>query len=379
VLTTSRAAPLQNGTALTGLLPGLPWRRPILRRVGVVGVGQLPALGVGTALRSWTPDPAGSALVVVLSVAYLLVVRRVRRGGTAWPAARTAAWLLAGVGSLAVTTNGFVGAYSSTLLWVHVLQVVLLLLVVPMLLALGQPAGLVRQWRRARGAPAPAGPGSTPRRLLNAAASPLVGPALVPVVLGLVLFTGVLPATLTSWAAHDIAEVGLLAVGLLVTLPLAGIGAASSLAVALATFVGFVELLLDAVPGFLMRTRTDLLAPAWAASLGRRWGPHPLQDQQTAGAILWSLGEVLDLPFLALLVVQWIRADEREARTVDGQLDAQLDAQPPTDSPGAVGSSKPASAAGRELQRPWWETDASVLGSERARNLQRPRRQSPRR
>jgi len=88
---------------------------------------------------------------------------------------------------------------------------------------------------------------------------------------------------------------------------------------------------------------------------------------------------VLDLPFLALLVVQWIRADEREARTVDGQLDAQLDAQPPTGWPGAVGSSEPASAPGRELQRPWWETDASVLGSERARNLQRPRRQSPRR
>ena len=343
--------------------------------MGAPGAKQLPALGFGTAFSSWTADPAGLALVAVLSIAYLLAVRQVRSSGTHWPAARTAAWLLAGVGALAVTTAGFVGAYSSTLLWMHVLQVVLLLLVVPMLLAHGHPAGLVREFRRSCGArKAAAGPGSLPRRLLAAAASPLVGPALVPLVLGLVLFTGVLPATLTSRGAHDGAEVGLLAVGLLVTLPLAGLGASSSLAVALATFVGFVELLLDAVPGFVMRTRTDLLAPAWAASLSRTWGPHPLQDQQTAGGILWSLGEVLDLPFLALLVVQWIRADEREARTVD----AQLDAEPLAASASPIDGLGQPPATGQELQRPWWETDASVLGSARAQDLQHQAPRPPR-
>lgn len=335
--------------------------------MSAVVAAHLPPLDVSTALRSWTPDPAGIVLVLVLGLGYALAVRRVARSGGAWPVGRTAVWLVAGVGSLGLATLSFVGAYASTLLWVHVLQVVMLLLVVPLLLALGDPASLVHAVRASRmRAPTARRVPAALRRLLTAGASPLVGPALVPLVLGLVLFSGVLPATLTSPGVADLAEVGLLAAGLLVALPLAGVGAGSSMAVALATFVGFIELLLDAIPGFLMRTRAGLLAPAWVTSVGRRWGPSPIQDQHLGGAILWGLGEALDLPFLALLVVQWIRADEREAKLVDARLDAAARA------PGPV-----APADDSPVQRPWWETDASVLGSARARGLQVPTRDSP--
>lgn len=320
-----------------------------------------PPLDAGGALTSWTPDGAGTALVVLLAVGYLLAVRRVRLRGEPWPVRRTASWLLLGVGSLVVTTLGWVGAYGRTLFWVHVLQIILLLLVVPGLLALGRPALLVSTLRDDSREPGVGG------RVLRLAASPLVGPALVPLALAAVVFTPVLPTTLTSSTANGVAEVALLAVGLLVTLPLAGAGAAASTAVATATFIGFLELLLDAIPGFALRMRSDLLARAWASSVHRSWGPSPLADQQLGGSILWGLAEVLDLPFLALLVVAWIKADEREAAATDAALDAEELRRP-------VPALDPLEPEAPLVQRPWWETDASVLGSGRARRLQRQRR-----
>jgi len=325
-----------------------------------------PPLSLDTALTAHVADAAGLLLVVLLAGAYLAAVRVVIRAGYEWPARRTLSWLLLGVGALAVTTLGWVGAYTHTLLWVHVLQIVLLLLVVPGLLAFGRPTLLVRTLHAARGE-ATRERRTPASRLLAALANPLVAPALVPLALGVVIFTAVLPMTLGSTGWNDIAEVLILGVGLLIALPLAGAGAAASSAVALAIFIGFLELLLDAIPGFALRLRNDLLAPAWAAHLHRAWGPTPLQDQRLAGAILWALAEILDLPFLALLVMQWIRADEREAAATDAALDAAtLTATTPAKLP--AGTATPAGT-----ERPWWEQDATVLGSTRARSLQKHR------
>ncbi len=322
-------------------------------------------LNLDTALTAYVPDAAGLLLVVLLAGGYLAAVRVVVRCGHEWPARRTLSWLLLGVGALAVTTLGWVGAYTRTLLWVHVLQLVLLLLVVPALLALGRPTLLIRTLQQAHRRPRRQRR-AAPSRLLAALANPLVAPALVPIALGVVVFTAVLPVTLDSAGWNDVAEVLILGVGLLIALPLAGVGGAASSAVALATFVGFLELLLDAIPGFALRLRNDLLAPAWAASVHRTWGPTPLQDQRLGGAILWALAEILDLPFLALLVIQWIRADEREAASTDAALDAATLVAPPKHMPGADPTPP-------GTERPWWEQDATVLGSARARSLQKRR------
>ena len=324
-----------------------------------------PPLDLDTALTAHVPDAAGLVLVALLAFGYLAAVRAVVHTGHHWPARRTMSWLLLGVGALAVTTLGWVGAYTHTLLWVHVLQIVLLLLVVPALLALGRPTLLVRTLQEARAGP-PRERRAAASRLLAALANPLVAPALVPIALGVVVFTAVLPVTLGAAGWNDVAEVLILGIGLLIALPLAGVGAAAPSAVALATFVGFLELLLDAIPGFALRLRNDLLAPVWAESAHRSWGPTPLQDQRLGGAILWALAEILDLPFLALLVMQWIRADEREAAVTDAALDAATLVAPPKHQLGP--DSNPPGT-----ERPWWEQDARVLGSARARSLQKRR------
>ena len=116
--------------------------------------------------------------------------------------------------------------------------------------------------------------------------------------------------------------------------------------------VAFLELLLDALPGIVVTIRHDLLAPTVFLPHHSHAVAHT--SQVHGGELLWVIAEILDIPFLAALVYQWVRADARHAAVVDARLDAH--STPATeDNPG-------------ELQRPWWETDASVFG-ERAKTF----------
>lgn len=338
-------------------------------RVAVFASGGPPALTAGRALTVWNPDPVGLLLVAAGAVGYLAAVRRLQRIGGRWPAGRTVLFVLPGLGSVLLATAGWIGSYAHVLLWAYTLQVIMLLLVAPIFLLLGRPGRLLSAaW--------PAGHAGQQRggrgwRWLRPVTSPVIGPALVPVVLGVVLFTSLLGWSLRHQPVYLALHVPLLAVGLLIAAPLAGAdGAMTSLSVAAATFVGFLELLLDAVPGMVLRLKTHLLAPGWFVRVHRPWGPTPLGDQRIAGALLWSLGEALELPFLALLVVRWIRADEREAYQIDHALDAQAAARRAAPAHPAGGIAGGGGAP--ERLPPWWETDPSVFGEARARHYRRP-------
>jgi putative membrane protein len=300
-------------------------------------------------------DAVALLLTLVLGVAYGLGVRRVRRRGMGWPGQRSAAWG-AGCTVLLTVTVGGVGRYAHSAFWVLTLQVVTLLLVVPVLLAYGRPLVLAvdalpdqSSVRLALGMTGPA---------VRAATSPLLGPLVVPLVLAGLYFTPLLGEVLRHAWAYHLLHLCLLAVGLLIALGLVGDGteAASSLALGAAVAVGFVEFLLDAVPGLVLRLRTHLVAPAYWGPVHRLTGTSALHDQQHAGAVLWFVAEFADLPFMAILVRRWIRADARDAARIDRELD---------DRQRAVAVPGPGEATADGLQRPWWESDPASLRGHR--------------
>ena len=55
----------------------------------------------------------------------------------------------------------------------------------------------------------------------------------------------------------------------------------------------------------------------------RSWGPTPLEDQQVAGGIMWLAGDFAFLTMLILLVLAWMRHDERRTVGEDRRLDAE--------------------------------------------------------
>jgi putative membrane protein len=82
---------------------------------------------------------------------------------------------------------------------------------------------------------------------------------------------------------------------------------------------------------------------------------------------LWCVGEAIDLPFIVMLLVQWVRSDARDAAQVDHTLDSVMPAAASTAQPDAGGVE-----ADDGMGRPWWETDASVFGDRADKYQQRP-------
>ncbi|GAC1445294.1 MAG: hypothetical protein NVSMB55_25600 [Mycobacteriales bacterium] len=342
--------------------------------------GETRVMGAVSESLGLTLDVPALVLTTGLAAGYAALVGRVRARGLSWPIRRSGAWAL-GLVSLLVATVGGIGRHAPDLLWVFTVQILVLLLLTPVLLAYGRPLALAADgWDHPRA-----------RRLLLVATgrgvrlttSPLVGPLLVPVVLAAVFFSPVLAAVLTMGWAAQLLRLGLLGVGLLIAVGLVGDGTEqdTSLQLGAAVAVGFAEFLLDAVPGIVIRLRSSLLAPPGWAGLHRHGGLSPLADQQRAGALLWFMAEVADLPFLLILLRRWIRADERDAARVDRELDmveghvveaSVVGGGEP--GPGPSAPADPASAVGR----PWWETDASRLGGHRLAAELADRQHAPR-
>lgn len=338
----------------------------------------LQPLTVGSAMTSWTFDPLAVLVIAAAAFCYLRAVRRLRRQGGEWPVARSVIFVF-GLLTIAVVTLWWIGAYAHTLFWVYTVQIMVLLVITPALLMFGRPVTLARAVRP------PGYPAlltrladSRPMRLLS---KPAVGPVLLPVITLLVFFTAIFPASLSNYGVYQLVHALLLVTGLVIALPLADEGGlATSLGIAAGILFAFLELLADAIPGIAIRLRTSILGYDHYHAVGRTWGPTLLHDQQFGGAIVWFLAEIIDLPVLALLVVAWIRADEREAKIIDRQLDEQQ-AKQAAEAAQALAEQRPEAEhrppsgdPGPDLQRPWWETDARVFDERREAALRRSAR-----
>jgi putative copper resistance protein D len=286
-------------------------------------------------LTQWRPDWLTLVVLAALTAGYV----RARRRVGSWPRHRD---VLLGVGvALALWTScGFPAARAAQLMWVWTAQQLVLLLVVPAVVLSAQPLALAR---------AVGGDRAWPLRLLASRPARVLGhPALsllyVPLFSGLLFFWGLGDWSLHSTPAGWLLHLLLLAVGAVIALPLVDAeDGRTSLAIGAAVALGAIELLVDALPGIVLRLETHLQMTAFAT--GRpAWAPDALADQQTAGAILWTVAELLDLPYLVLAILQWIRVERREAARIDAELDrAEL----------ARGRPDPEVAA-PATSRPWW-------------------------
>ena len=98
----------------------------------------LPPLTPLTALTAWRLQPGVLAAVAALGGGYGVALRRRR---APWPR-RRAVCFLAGVAAIALVGLSFVGVYDDTLFWARAVQNLVLVMVAPMLLALGAPVRL---------------------------------------------------------------------------------------------------------------------------------------------------------------------------------------------------------------------------------------------
>lgn len=288
----------------------------------------MPApISVQRLATEWLVDPLVCAVVLVGVVGYLAGVWRLRARGVQWPMARTVAWV-AGCLMIIVVTNSGVGRYAPVLLSVHMGQHLVLTMLAPIALVLSAPVTLGFRALRPTNDPRLRGPREWLMLFVHSGftrmmAHPLMALGMYGVGLYAMYFTGLHELALRSHAAHLAMIFHFVMSGYLFFWSLIGIDPAPKPV----PYAGRIPLLFGAITfhaifGLAIMQSDRLFAEQWYTTLPRPWGADPLSDQHTAGGIAWTFGEIPAALVLGVIVVQWMRADEREQRRVDRTLDA---------------------------------------------------------
>jgi putative copper resistance protein D len=270
-----------------------------------------------------TADPLQWLTVALLAAGagYLYGVRRLTARGVRWPLSRTLLFLIPGLGSIAAVTISGIGTYEDTLLSIHMVQHMVLSMIAPIFLALGAPVTLALRtlpgrWRKAMLA-------AIHSRVVRVLTFPLVAYGLFVFTPFALYFTSLYRHTVSNDLVHQLVHLHFIAVGCLFFWPLLGLDPlpgrwpypGRALLMVLSTPF-------HAVLGLTIMQSTTLIGGDWYTRYGPAWS-DPFDDQRLAGGILWAGGELVSVTMLAVLVAQWVKASEKEARRIDRQLDRE--------------------------------------------------------
>ncbi|NIH85303.1 cytochrome c oxidase assembly protein [Amycolatopsis granulosa] len=258
-------------------------------------------------ISAWTADVPALVFVVVLAAGYLWAARRARP----WPRSRTVAFL-AGLATVVLVTCSSLGVYDDVLFWPRAVQVVVLLMITPLLLALGAPVTLLlavvpsrrlRRWGRGR--------------VARALTFPLVISVLLIVPPLVIYLSPLYELTLRHAAVDELVRLALLGCGFVYFWTRLRVDPTPREDHHLVSFaISFTEVVVDAALGLVLWLG-PLRAAGYYEALGRTWGPDARTDQIIGAGILWIGGDLAGLPFVVVLLLRWLRADERQAKIED--------------------------------------------------------------
>ncbi|WP_442875029.1 cytochrome c oxidase assembly protein [Actinoplanes sp. NBC_00393] len=290
----------------------------------------LAASGGDTGLPPFTPAAIFTEFHVVSLIAlgllvsaalYLYGVHRLQRRGDHWPPGRTVAFVAGGLGSIAAVTVTGIERYDTTLISVHMVQHMVLSMIGPIFLALGAPTTLAL--RVLQPAPRKVLLAVLHSRYVRVLTFPLVAFAIFVANPFVLYFTDLYRQTLEHVWLHEFIHFHFIVTGCLFFWPLLGLDPLPNRW----PYPGRALLMVLSVPfhtvlGLTIMQQEQLLGGDWYPNLGLSW-LDPAADQVTAGGILWAGGEIVSVTMLGILVVQWVRQSEREAKRIDRALDRQ--------------------------------------------------------
>jgi len=239
-----------------------------------------------------------------------------RRGVTGWQVASFTTGLLV----LFVALVSPLHPISSELLWVHMVQHVLLVLVAAPLIVVGAPLipmtlALPLSWRRMIRRWGRIGWLSSIGRLLT---RPIVAWTLSVASLWAWHAPGPYDAAVRNEAIHALEHLSFLATATLFWWVAFRPGPHRRLSGGSDVLYVFTAGIQSGALGAILTFAGSPLYPAYAHSVAR-WGLTPLQDQQLAGLIMWIPAGLVYVVAAGALFVRWLVSMEREARRAEGR------------------------------------------------------------
>jgi cytochrome c oxidase assembly factor CtaG len=266
-----------------------------------------------SAIAAWQFAPLASAGLAVAAAGYVLGTRVMRRrGGARWPGGRTAAFF-AGLGVIAVATQGSPGVYDDVLFSAHMVQHVLLIMVAPPLLVYGRPVTLAL--RAARGRARRAAAVAVRSRAVSALTWPPAALAVYCVVVAVTHTPPVMDLVLRNGAVHDAEHVLYLLAGYLFFLPVAGSEPIRwRLSIAGRYLMLLAAMMVDSVTGAVFTFQSgEIFAPY--ARTGRVWGPSLVADLHLGGYVMIAGSDIAMTAVAVALAVRFYRDSLAPARS----------------------------------------------------------------
>ncbi len=286
------------------------------------GDGGLAPFGPWTIFTAPSLELLPLAIVLVLGLAYAYGVRRLRFRGDGWPLGRSLAFLVGGLGTIALALLSGLATYDTTLFSVHMAQHMLLSMVAPVFLALGAPVTLALRTLPQR--PRSLLLGVLHSRLAAVFTFPLLPWMLYVATPFALYFSGLYQATLENNMLHEMLHVHLLLVGALFFWPLVGVDPVPGRSghpfrmLLVAATLPFHAFLGVAIMSVQPDGRGLIAADHYVPLLGLEGA---IGQQALGGGLLWAAGDIVGLLFVGVLLTQWMRASEREAVREDRRLD----------------------------------------------------------
>ncbi|CAB4924253.1 unannotated protein [freshwater metagenome] len=311
------------GVALSRTSPPAPQGapQPLTAAESLLGRTLPGPLDASTWFTAWDVDTLFLPLGVAGICCYVWAVTRLRRRGDSWPWWRTSSWL---VGCLLFlwATNGAPGTYGRVLFSMHMVQHMTIATAVPVFLVLGTPITLAMRVLRRR-TDGSRGPRewltSVTRSLpLHLVGHPVVAAGMFVVSMVAFYYSSAFELSLESHTAHVVMTLHFLLTGYLFAESV--IGSDPGLhrpPYALRVLLIMVTFGFHALFAVSLMASSTVLAADWFGSLGRTWGPSPLEDQYLGAQIGWLMGEYPIIVMGGTLLTGWVLADGRERRRFD--------------------------------------------------------------
>lgn len=258
----------------------------------MTGLASLPVLGWSTFATTWRLAPWWTLFAVLALAAYVVGLRTCRTAGVRPVSSVRVGCFVAGLVLLVVTMSSAIGVYAMALMWVHMVEHLMLIMVVPALLVLGHPLTVLRAAAATRG---------RERRvddlLRSGPVALLTHPVVALFVYGVVIVATHLTSFMDAMATHGwlmgAEQVLYVASGYLFLLPLIGEEPIRWRMPQLAR-VGLVLLAMtpDTVVGIVMLQSDHDMYPVMT-SMRPPWALPAVQDIQAAGGLMWAAGDGL--------------------------------------------------------------------------------------
>lgn len=264
----------------------------------------LPPFSWSAAATHWQFAPIVTAFTVLVAAAYLWGVLRIRRRHPRrpWPLHRTILFFL-GLLVIILATQSGIGTYDDTLFWDHMVQHLMLIMIAPPLLVVGQPVTLLLH---------------ASRNPVHSAVKKIIRSRPIQAItwppLGVLAYIATVVGThLTSFynlviehdAIHDAEHILYLFAGYLYFLPLLGREPIKwRVSYPLRLFLLFIAMPVDAFTGVALGSyRTYPFVPMEP----RSWGPSAVDDLHEGGAVMWIGGAAIMFVVIMVTFFQWTK------------------------------------------------------------------------